>query len=87
MVHNKSTKESENITHQKGENNMTKKEYENLTEEFLNEKYDILTNMEHTEIQGVIQKVVYETAIKTVERLGYSWKRNENGEHKIFVNY
>lgn len=50
------------------------------TEEWLDERWRILW-MDNPPRQADLS--YYEGAIKAVEFLGYSWKRDENGEHTI----
>lgn len=57
----------------------TKKEIIKQTEEFLDERY-MISQMEDSRPQDVSY---YNGAIKALEFLGYSWKRNENGKHAV----
>lgn len=50
------------------------------TEEWLDDRWRILC-MDNPPRQADLS--YYEGAIKAVEFLGYSWKRNKNGEHTI----
>ena len=57
-----------------------KKEYKARTEEYLNERWSIFNDFEKREPD----KIVYETALKTIEFLGMSWKRDTAGKHIIY---
>lgn len=57
----------------------TKKEIIKQTEEFLDERY-MISQMEDSRPQDVSY---YNGAIKALEFLGFSWKRNENGKHAV----
>ena len=48
--------------------------------EWLDERW-IIVNMEPARS---VDKTYYEGAIKAVEFLGFSWKRNEDGKHFLF---
>lgn len=56
-----------------------KKEIIKQTEEFLDERY-MISQMEDSRPQDVSY---YNGAIKALEFLGFSWKRNENGKHTV----
>ena len=57
-----------------------KKEYKNRTEEYLNERWNIFNDFEKREAD----KIVYETALKTIEFMGFSWTRDTEGRHIIY---
>lgn len=60
----------------------TKKEIVEQTEEWLDERWSIV-EMTNNRPQDV---AYYEGAIKAIEFLGYSWRRDENGKHKLIQN-
>lgn len=53
--------------------------YKIMTEEYLDERWDIYTGCDKREPD----KIAYETALKTIELMGFNWTRKE-GKHKIY---
>lgn len=58
----------------------TQKQIIKLTEEWLNDRWNII-NMENPPRPA--DKAYYEGAVKAVEMLGYDWVRDKNGKHNI----
>ncbi len=58
----------------------TEKEIKKQMEEWLDERW-LIANMEGVSPQNVSY---YNGALKALELAGYDWKRNAEGEHKVF---
>ena len=52
--------------------------YKIVTEEYLDERWDIYIGCDKREPD----KIAYETALKTIELMGFNWTRKE-GKHKL----
>lgn len=61
----------------------TEKQVIKATEEWLDERW-IIANMEVNEEIDLADMKYYEGAIAAVEWLGYDWKRDQNGKHRLF---
>lgn len=59
----------------------TQKEIIKQTEEWLDERW-IIRNIENPPRQADVS--YYDGAVKTVEFLGFDWKRDKNGKHRLF---
>lgn len=59
---------------------VTQKEINERIESFLNERW-MIANMEDSRPQDMSY---YNGALKALEFAGYDWRRDEDGEHRVF---
>ena len=56
--------------------------YKAMTEEYLDERWDIYIGFDKREPD----KIAYEASLKTIELMGFNWKRDIEGKHTICKN-
>lgn len=60
---------------------MSNKDIIRRTEEWLDERYNILKAIKEASLAN---QYYYQGALQAIEFLGYEWSRNENGKHKLY---